>query len=489
MKRVIGKKQRFVVASAIFGSFLLFGFVSALFFAPIIKTNADSNANTKVKATVSPVVSLALDTNTMEFNITPTAAGAFNSQAVVATVNTNSTGGYELFFSSEDNTTTMTSLTSESTISSDFSGTVTSSTMAANKWGYSLDNTNFSIIPTLATPTKIKDLDHFPASNEKTTTVNIATKVDTNLPSGTYTKNVVFSAIAHPSLDPNINRLVDLTSMQDPNLSQYCEETYTPTKDATQLAWDQAFFGDLVPRASVKDSRDDKYYLISKLADGNCWMSQNLELALDSTEPLTNEKTDLNSKTSWTPEYSTLTEYPTSATWPTSNVNASAAARSYYPIVSDRYYQGGTYRSSTPTDSGVEYDWEKTGTYYNWYAATAGSGTFAMTSGDATDSICPKGWMLPPSTSNDNNSFYYLLTTKYNAAPADAVSSPLNFLRAGFLSFYDLTMRDRGSVGLLWTSTAHSEDRVYNFYSNSSNITSQDYCNKGYGFPIRCVAR
>ena len=33
--------------------------------------------------------------------------------------------------------------------------------------------------------------------------------------------------------------------------------------------------------------------------------------------------------------------------------------------------------------------------YYNWYAATAESGTYAMTSGNAEDSLCPAGWQLP----------------------------------------------------------------------------------------------
>lgn len=249
-------KKKAISSAIVFGSFLTLGLASALLFAPIIKTNADSSANVKVKAIINPVVSLALNSNTMEFNITPTSAGAFNSQAVIATVDTNSTGGYELFFSAEDNTTTMTSLTSESTIASDFTGTVTSSTMANNKWGYSLNATNYSKIPTLSAPTKIKDLDHFPSSAEKNTTVNIATKVDTSLPSGTYTKNVVFSAIAHDT---------PLETMQSFNCSSLVMHETT----------------------TLKDSRDGNTYTVAKLLDGNCWMTQNLKIAnktIDSTD-------------------------------------------------------------------------------------------------------------------------------------------------------------------------------------------------------------
>ena len=87
-------------------------------------------------------------------------------------------------------------------ISSDFSGTVTSETMAANKWGYSLNNTDFSKIPALNDQATLKNIDHYPTTSEKTTTVNIGMKVDINLPSGTYVKNVIFSVVAHETLAP-----------------------------------------------------------------------------------------------------------------------------------------------------------------------------------------------------------------------------------------------------------------------------------------------
>ena len=32
------------------------------------------------------------------------------------------------------------------------------------------------------------------------------------------------------------------------------------------------------------------------------------------------------------------------------------------------------------------------GTYFNWYAATAESGTYAMKNTFANNSICPRGW-------------------------------------------------------------------------------------------------
>ena len=57
----------------------------------------------------------------------------------------------------------------------------------------------------------------------------------------------------------------------------------------------------------LKDTRDEKTYLTRRLADGNCWMVQNLDLDLKSfagkTEGilLTSDNTNLNTKSSWDP--------------------------------------------------------------------------------------------------------------------------------------------------------------------------------------------
>ncbi len=485
MKKTYNKINK-ISTLAIFSVSLLTAASAILLFAPIIRTNADSNANLKVETTINPVVSLAVDVNALDFNITPTSAGAFSSQPIVATVDTNSTGGYELYFSSEDSSTAMTSLVSESTITSDFNSTVTSSTMAANKWGYSLDNTNFSVIPVLATPTKIKDLNHFPAAAEKDTTVNIAVKIDSSLPSGTYSKKVVFSAVAHPSLIPSLH---EITSMQQMT-SETCAVTTTPTTSATALDWTGEYRGDTsrVPRKSLKDDRDGKYYLVSKLADGNCWMSQNLEFVLTANKTITNEDTDLNTKTTWSPTNSTLTTVPNSSTWPTSESGSAAAAYSYYPISSDRYYRNGTSKSSSASGSGSSYDWEKAGVYYNWFAATAGTGIYSI-SGTVNDSICPKGWRLPLGTTS-NKSWSYLLVTKYGAAASSLMSSPFNLPRAGYYAFNSSAMNSQGSYGYYLSGTAYSQPIMYSLAFNNSNIYPQNNGSyKGYGFNVRCVAR
>ena len=220
-------------------------------YSPVIGSHAADNMTSKVSAEIAPVASVTLDTNNLNFSITPTEAGVFDSKPVVVTVDTNSTGGYELYFSSVDNATDMvnTNPTIDDVIASDFNSAVTSTTMAKNKWGYSLDNTNFNKIPTLASNVKLKDLDHFPSSSEKNTTVHIGTKIANDLKAGTYSKNVLFSVIAH--------------------------ETPIPTMQG----FDKSTLVNVGDSATLQDTRDGNVYTVKKLADGNVWMTENLRIA------------------------------------------------------------------------------------------------------------------------------------------------------------------------------------------------------------------
>ena len=234
----------------IFSASLLTAASAVYIYSPVIGSHADESTNLKVDATVNPVASLTLDTSNISFTFTPTASGVFESKPVNATVNTNSTGGYELYFSSEDNETNMVNPLASDVIASDFTGTVTSETIAANKWGYSLDNTDFSKIPTLNAQATIRNIDHFPTTAEKTTTVNIGMKVDTDLPSGTYSKNVVFSVVAHET--PVL-----------PTMQTFDKTTLANVGDSIQL----------------EDERDGTMYTVKKLADGKVWMTENLRIA------------------------------------------------------------------------------------------------------------------------------------------------------------------------------------------------------------------
>lgn len=110
--------------------------------------------------------------------------------------------------------------------------------------------------------------------------------------------------------------------------------------------------------STITDTRDNKTYKVAKLKDGKCWMIENLKLGGSSPITITSANSDVTSN----------------FTLPKSS--ASGFRDSNYN--GDWVYVDPTY-----------------GGYYSWHAAAAGTGTYSMSSGDATSFICPKGWRLP----------------------------------------------------------------------------------------------
>ena len=135
------------------------------------------------------------------------------------------------------------------------------------------------------------------------------------------------------------------------------------------------------------------------------------------------------------------------------------------------------------------------GYYYSWYAATAGTGTASMASGDATGSICPKGWRLPASYTSDSNKSYGSITDKYlgfhvNTSgdyTAEMEGLPFQSIRAGRYS--------RGSplyvenYANYWSSSVYGKTFAYNSHYTAFRTDPQTGDAKYQGFPVRCVAR
>ena len=177
----------------------------------------------------------------------------------------------------------------------------------------------------------------------------------------------------------------------------------------------------------LKDARDGKMYYIAKLADGNVWMTQNLDFDLDEDVTLTPDDTDIKNR--WTPNGSTVwfddfvDEYygggGEGGDNPEKNAsqlsNESAGDYVQYSVdVGDLYWNGiptilPESDSDDVTEAVPEYEIENTlpsgdrhyhlGNYYNWVAAVASDdGTeFTDEYGSADQSICPAGWTLPSS--------------------------------------------------------------------------------------------
>lgn len=131
--------------------------------------------------------------------------------------------------------------------------------------------------------------------------------------------------------------------------------------------------------------------------------------------------------------------------------------------------------------------------YYNWYAATAGTGTSSQINTDTEKSICPKGWRLPPNnTISTTKSYYNLLSNAYGISTGGNVSTmesvPLSYTRSGYRD-PGSTLIGSGSYGNYWSSTAYPDATFgYAFFYDSSRSLFQTDGRKFRGFNIRCVA-
>lgn len=285
-----------------------------------------------------------------------------------------------------------------------------------------------------------------------------------------------------------INGFPDHLSYLQQMTPEICAAVTTPSP--TDIASYQ------VPEKTLIDLRDGNSYMIRKLADGRCWMTQNLRLKLRKGHPLTISDTDINSGSSWKPPYSTESFSSTDGQTAPSDWNSDAfgskASRSIYN------------ESSYQTD----------GVYYSHNAASAGSGSNINTDGYSThNSICPKGWQLPSSSHIPGRGDFWLLANIYrgvnhwssdqrtlSSAPF-LTSDPANFgLHGSYASRLIDGKYQLESVGVrggFWSSTVKSGSQAYALSQNPSALTgipsgeTSPYSldSRSLGLPVRCVAR
>ena len=238
--------------------------------------------------------------------------------------------------------------------------------------------------------------------------------------------------------------LSSIVNMQDMT-PEVCATTTTPLATATQLDTDGSHHGDpnYVPTKTLTDTRDNNTYTVSKLADGKCWMTQNLRIINKTITPADSDVT-------------------TNYTIPASSLSS---------------FDSGTYDAS---NAYVDSD----GGFYTWRTATAGTGTQALSTNgqNTTVSICPKGWRLPTSGSSGE---FRTLYNNYNSSSA-LRSNPVNFTLSG--AVHSNSRRDQG-YGYYWSSTVNSSNSAYYLNLNISNAIPADYGSKFYGFSVRCIAR
>ena len=249
--------------------------------------------------------------------------------------------------------------------------------------------------------------------------------------------------------------------------------------------------------SALTDQRDNQTYAIAKLADGKCWMIENLRL--DNQYTVGNNQTDstvTNESLSqgYNPSFIGLAE-PESADFSNSTTanslysidgsTASTISGSNQGYRFPRYNNDNTsQRAENTTKANVNtYSY---GNYYTWAAVIAD--TTRYTSGNHnTTSICPTGWHIP--TGNTGGE-YYTLNTNANSGSTSVSTGlrayPTNFLYSG--DFGTSSAYGRGSYGGYWSSAAINAYYSYYLYLYSTSVYPGTYnYNKYYGVAARCV--
>ena len=248
---------------------------------------------------------------------------------------------------------------------------------------------------------------------------------------------------------------------------------------------------------ALTDQRDNQTYAIAKLADGKCWMIENLRL--DNQYTVGNNQNDpsvTNASLSqgYDPSFIGLAE-PESADFSNSTTanslysidgsTASTISGSYPGYRFPRYNKFNT-NQRTENTTNANANTYSYGNYYTWHAVIAD--TTHYTSGNHnTTSICPTGWHIPTGKTSGE---YYTLNTNANAGSTSVSTGlrayPTNFLYSGY--FTTSSAYYRGSYGYYWSSTAYSANysyrlRLYSTYVNPGTDSSYKYL----GSTARCV--
>ncbi|MBQ3474155.1 hypothetical protein IJH24_01890, partial [Candidatus Saccharibacteria bacterium] len=461
-----------------------------------------------VNFTFNSALSLTLSSSDLHiYNLAPGTAN--DSNVINVKVLTNSVGGYTLSASVGNNSTynTRNLKHSNSNISDVFSSinyttspTITSNTdLGTDKWGFSfsLDNgdnwSNYNGLPLYnATTWAVLKQTTSPITNETGDDIKfkIAAKASDTKPSGDYNNVINFTVVASvaPMTLADVYETAGKTQLYG----------YYQMQDMDSVICDSVEVEN--SELQVIDTRDNKVYWIAKLADGNCWMTQNLDHDIRTdTDFYTYDNTDIghtsvDSSATWTAEEGTSAIV---GMWNATSVGANIL-QSYDPgdlcwnVAFDHEHGGVTPEEGLTSCTNVDYHYH-IGNYYNWPAAIAKETDDSYnTVAVADNSICPAGWMLPPGGNNTNSKSYaYLVNTlnlSSNNVDGTIYQPPVYFVYGGLWTGSNSTI---GNVGAYWTSTNYNSIYAYElgFNENSWMAAGNESIGRYEGLSVRCVAR
>ena len=422
-------------------------------------------------------------------------------------------------------------------------------------------NSNYQLIaiPDSSDPYIIKQTNTATSGSGDLNTITIATKVDTTLPAGTYTNTLTISAVTNyipqPILDVypttgwagdtitlysnggfvnvqsvtiggtdctsiNVKSADELTctlpNKAETNTTSGTDNGYSMSVTASNTSLDTHNFtiryfnpntttsmqeftgttcgsmsvGDIV---SLTDERNGQTYRIKKMQDNKCWMVDNLKYAGEANTDLANVDGTYG-----------LVYNNESGKYNTVDGTSTQSTENY-----DKAFYNNPMSASYCYGTSIQSSYTKCGYLYNWYAATAGTGTYA-TSTDGTNvsgSICPTGWRLPSAASDGSTATgngtsstaadFPVLNASMNAGSLTAGSTSSSYYAGWqftgawsgvFSGKWDNGFNFQGSYGYYWSSTDFSSSRAWGLYFGSSNVSPGNlHALERSGYAVRCV--
>ncbi|MBQ6127373.1 hypothetical protein IJI69_01620, partial [Candidatus Saccharibacteria bacterium] len=249
-----------------------------------------------------------------------------------------------------------------------------------------------------------------------------------------------------------------------------------------------------------------KTYTVRKLADGNCWMTDNLALNWNSSRTFTSG--DTNTTSSVTVNVNTQALSATGGDATTDEATAWKETSAGTPWEkwlsrSTNNAQENTYSAEAVRTGENQY----LGTYYNWYTATLGTGLDGDPSTeigtDSTADICPKGWQLPRYTGSGSwmtliRDTYHVISTQGDQSTVSGGNTAANNTLHGFpfsLPYSGGVNResgstvDRGTSGYFWSAAPSSSTGSRDLDFSGTYVWPEDSYYRTDGFSVRCVAQ
>ena len=290
------------------------------------------------------------------------------------------------------------------------------------------------------------------ASNSDTTDLTLSFVIDGTVTSGTKQLKLAYKVADNAATDP--------VTMQDMTTA-YCQNTMT-TYDGTNE--------DAV--VTLNDPRGDgQTYRVAKLADGNCWMLDNLKLGSTSgATALTPADSNVGANFS-------LPQLATTGTGDLDN------PKTYGPVPGD-------------TGAGAT----NYGYLYNWSAVTAGESRTSHdeTAGNAPYSICPANWRLPIGGENGSgDGEFAALDVAFGGNGLPAGSGEPNIAKWQSGGPFKGTLAGgwsggfvvQGDYGTLWSGSAYSggADNALSAVFGAALVLPGNGSGRGSGIGVRCL--